>query len=526
MFNVSSSLVEEYAKKVAAVEFHGIVQRTALQKAAMLSASLGRDVLLKREDQQPVFSFKVRGAANKIGSLNMAQKKAGVITASAGNHAQGVALAAKRFQIRATIVMPRTTPEIKVNAVRAQGAEVVLFGDSFPEALQHALELQAKESMTFIHPYDDDEVIAGQGTIGKEILEDASYPIDAVFVPVGGGGLAAGVTAWIKHVRPHVKVFGVEPVGSDCLTQALVAGSRVKLPKVELFADGVAVAQVGEKPFKILREVLDGTILVSVDEICAAAWDVSGDTRTVPEPSGALAIAGLKKYLEGEGADGSGALVAIVSGANVDSDRVRYMAERISVGQKREILMSVTLPERPGAYREFCRLLNGHAITEFNYRYSSGDMAYVFVGLRVQNYAKDSGPILSRLRDNGFPVTDLTDNEVAKEHIRHMVGGRPPCPLKEVVYSFEFPEHPGALLAFLEKIQPSWNISLFHYRSHGASHGRVLMGLQVPHAERAQLRALLEGEEFNGRDETENPAYAQFLRETETLEEERERHVW
>ncbi len=511
MSDVSSSLVEDYAKMIKAADFHGIVQRTPLQRASMLSAATGRTVFLKREDQQPVFSFKVRGATNKIGALTMAQKRAGVITASAGNHAQGVALAAKMFQIKATIVMPRTTPEIKVNAVKAHGAGVVLYGDAFPEALQHALDLQVEQGLTFIHPYDDDEVIAGQGTIGKEILEDAPCPIDAVFIPVGGGGLAAGVAAWIKHVRPNVKVFGVEPVGSDCLTKALAAGSRVRLPKVELFADGVAVAQVGEKPFEILREVLDGTILVSVDEICAAAWDVSGDTRTVPEPSGALSVAGLKKYLEGERAEGKGALVAIISGANVDSDRVRYMAERISVGQKREVLMSVTLPERPGAYREFCRLLNGHAITEFNYRYASGKKAFVFVGLRVQNYAKDAGPILDRLSSNGFPVTDLTDNEIAKEHIRHMVGGRPPCRLNEVVYSFEFPEHPGALLAFLEKIRPSWNISLFHYRSHGASHGRVLMGLQVPESERADMKALFEGAELNGRDETDNPAYTQFL---------------
>jgi len=506
-----SLLVEEYAQKISAANFHGAVSRTALQQASILSASLERTILLKREDQQSVFSFKIRGAANKICALNEAQKSAGVITASAGNHAQGVALAAKMFHIRATIVMPRTTPEVKVAAVKAKGANVVLYGDAFPQALQYALDLQAKEGMTFIHPYDDADVIAGQGTIGKEILEQYPEDIEAIFVPVGGGGLVAGITAWIKYARPNVKVIGVEPDGSCCLHQALAAGERVKLAQVELFADGVAVAQIGEKPFELLRDLIDDTILVSVDEICAAAWDIFGETRTVPEPAGALGVAGMKKYLEKAGAKGEGALVAVVSGANVDSDRVRYMAERISVGQKREILMSVVLPERPGALREFCSLLDGHAITEFNYRYASAEQALIFVGLRVQNYATDSGPILANLQSHGFTVTDLTDNDMVKEHIRHMVGGRPPCPLNEVLYSFAFPERPGALLTFLEKLPPAWNISLFHYRSHGASHGRVLMGLQVPVGEREQLRSLLEGGELSGRDETANPAYALFL---------------
>jgi len=503
--------VEEYAKKIIAVNFRGIVERTALQKAPVLSARAGRTVLLKREDQQSVFSFKIRGAANKISALDAAQKRAGVITASAGNHAQGVALAAQKYQIQATIVMPCTTPDIKVEAVRSKGAKVVLHGDAFPEALQHALELQAADGMVFIHPYDDDDVIAGQGTIAKEILEQYPDDIEAVFVPVGGGGLVAGITAWIKHIRPNVKVIGVEPEGSCCLHQAMAAGERVKLSQVELFADGVAVAQIGEKPFALLRKLIDETILVSVDEICAAAWDVFADTRTIPEPAGALGVAGIKKYLERAKTSGDGALVAVISGANIDSDRVRYMAERIAVGQKREILMSVVLPERPGALREFCGLLNGHGITEFNYRYASAAQAHIFVGLRVQNYAKDCGPILARLSSNGYKVTDLTDNDLAKEHIRHMVGGRPPCPLNEVLYSFAFPERPGALLAFLEKMPPAWNISLFHYRCHGASHGRVLMGLQVPLGERAELKARLEDGEFDGRDESANPAYAFFL---------------
>ncbi|MGE4350575.1 MAG: threonine ammonia-lyase, biosynthetic [Bdellovibrionales bacterium] len=504
-------MLDRYVKKINEADFCGVVCQTSLQKAPQLSAKTGRTVLLKREDQQSVFSFKIRGAANKIRSLDEVQKQAGVITASAGNHAQGVAVAAKKFGIPATIVMPRTTPEVKVSAVRAHGANVVLFGDAFPDSLQHALDLQAQKGMTFVHPYDDDEVIAGQGTIAKEILEQYPQDIEAIFVPVGGGGLIAGVTAWIKQMRPEIKVIGVEPEGSCCLREALVTGERVKLPQVELFADGVAVAQVGEKPFALLKDLVDDVVLVSVDEICAAAWDVFGDTRTIPEPAGALSVAGIKRYVERQEEQASGALVAIISGANVDSDRVRYMAERISIGQKREILMSVGLPERPGALLEFCRTLNGFGITEFNYRYANDQKAQILVGLRVQDYATDSARILSQLAAKGFDAMDLTDNDLVKEHIRHMVGGRPPCPLNEVLYSFIFPERPGALLSFLEKMPPGWNISLFHYRCLGASHGRVLMGLQVPLEDRAQIRKALEGGEFEGNYETANPAYGLFL---------------
>jgi threonine dehydratase len=504
-------LLADYAGKIEQADIYDVAIKTPLQAAPTLSELVGQNVFLKREDTQSVFSFKIRGAANKMQRLTKAERAAGVITASAGNHAQGVALAAKKLNIKATIVMPRTTPGIKVNAVRRNGATVVLFGDAFPEALQHALDLQAEHGMTFVHPYDDADVIAGQGTIGKEILEQQAGPIEAVFVPVGGGGLIAGVVAWIKHTRPSVKIIGVEPMGSDCLHQALTAGSRVKLPQVGLFADGVAVAQIGEKPFELLRDLLDATILVSIEEISAAAWDIFSDTRTMPEPAGALGVAGLKKYAESTQALGDGALIAIVSGANVDPDRVRYMAERISIGQKREILMSATLPEHPRTLLEFCHALNGHGITEFNYRYANKSEAQIFVGVRVANYAKDAPEILANLRAKGFVINDLTDNDMVKEHLRHMVGGRPPYALGEVLYSFEFPERPGALQSFLEKMPEHWNISLFHYRSQGASHGRVLMGFQVPENERDRLKILVEGGEFNGKDETDNPAYALFL---------------
>lgn len=502
---------EDYVKEIAKANIYGIALRTPLQEARSLSARTKRKVLLKREDQQSVFSFKIRGAANKINNLNPEEKKAGVITASAGNHAQGVALAAKKLGIKATIVMPCTTPEIKVHAVQSHGADVVLHGDAFPEALQQALELCEKHKMTFVHPYDDKDVIAGQGTIGKEILEQYPDPIEAIFVPVGGGGLIAGIVSWVKHIRPDVKVIGVEPQDSNCLYQALAAGNRVKLPQVGLFADGVAVAQIGEKPFDILRELLDETLLVSVEDICAATWDIFNETRTMPEPAGALSVAGINKYLETHQGSSDAALVAVISGANVDPDRVRYMAERISIGQRREMLMAVTLPERPRALLEFCRLLNGNAITEFNYRYANDRDAKIFVGLRVSDATKDRPKIFEKLQANGYNIVDLTDNDLAKEHTRHMVGGRPPCFLDETLYSFEFPERPGALLNFLEKMPPLWNISLFHYRSHGASHGRVLMGLQVSKEERAKLKAMIEASDYNGVDESGNPAYALFL---------------
>ncbi len=512
MFDAEArAALEAYAQKVDAVDFYGIVRKTDLQKARMLSASLGRNLYLKREDQQPVFSFKIRGAANKMSLLTAAQRQAGVITASAGNHAQGVALAAQKAGVQAVICMPRTTPEIKVSAVRALGGTVVLHGDAFPEALAHALQMADEKGLCFIHPYDDADVIAGQGTIGKEILEQHPGPIDAVFVPVGGGGLLAGVAAWIKAVRPSVKIIGVEPEGSCCLHRALQEGKRIALPQVELFADGVAVAQIGEEPFRLLQPVVDETILVSADEICAAAWDIFGDTRTVPEPAGALGVAGARKYAARQGDATTGALIAVVSGANVDSDRVRYMAERIAVGQKREALLSVVLPETPGSLLGFCRLLQGYAITEFNYRYADRMRARIFVGLRVQNHDEDKKTVLEKLAAGGYDAVDLTESDLAKEHVRHMVGGRPPCPLDEVLYSFAFPERPGALLTFLEKLPPRWNITLFHYRSHGASHGRVLMALDVPMDERDLLRLFMAEGDLDGRDETDNPAYVQFL---------------
>jgi len=506
-------MTTNYIKKILSAPVYDVAIQSPLDHAPSLSHHIGRKIWLKREDLQPVFSFKLRGAYTKIMALTEAERQRGVIAASAGNHAQGVALAAKKLKIKAIIVMPVTTPEIKVKSVQSFGAEVVLAGDAYDEACDHAYDLAKKKGLTFIHPFDDPDVIAGQGTVAMEVLRQHTGAIEAIFVCVGGGGLIAGIAAYVKFLRPEIKVIGVEPEDSDCLYQALKAKKRVLLPQVGLFADGVAVRQVGEEPFRIAREHVDELIRVSTDEICAAIKDVFNDTRSVAEPAGALGVAGAKKYMQKHvGRESKGDLVAIVSGANINFDRLRHVAERTTVGEKRELLLAVSLPEEAGALLKFCNLLGKRSITEFNYRYYNEADATIFVGVQMPNIDKDGKAFCDRLKDNGFPSIDMTDNELAKEHIRYMVGGRPQQLKDEVLYRFEFPERPGALLKFLTSTKNHWNISLFHYRNHGAAYGRVLMGLQVPKAERAKLEQLVTSIGFTFCDESNNPAYKIFLK--------------
>ncbi len=503
-------------KKILNAPVYDVAVQSALDAAPVLSGRLNRKIWLKREDLQPVFSFKLRGAYTKIMALSPSARKRGVIAASAGNHAQGVALAAKKLKVRAVIVMPVTTPEIKVKAVQSYGAEAVLHGDAYDEAYDHAQHLAAKEKLTFVHAYDDLDVIAGQGTVGIEILRQHSGAIEAIFVPVGGGGLIAGVAAYVKSARPDIKIIGVEPEDSDCLYQALKAGKRVQLPQVGIFADGVAVRQIGEAPFGVMRDLVDDVIRVSTDEICAAIKDIFTETRSVAEPAGALGVAGVKAYMEKRGKrvgkKTGGDLVAIVSGANMNFERLRYVAERTTVGEKREMLLAVRLPEIPGALLKFCSLLGKRGITEFNYRYFTAGEAHIFAGVTMQNVEEDGTGFLAKLKDHGFPATDMTDNDLAKEHVRYMVGGRPPRLIDEVLYRFEFPERPGALLKFLTAMSHDWNISLFHYRNHGSAYGQVLIGLQVPKKQRARLQTFVRTIGFTAHDETANPAYRLFLK--------------
>jgi threonine dehydratase len=467
--------------------------------------------MLKREDLQPVFSFKLRGAYNKMFHLSSEELARGVIAASAGNHAQGLALAAAHMGVRATIVMPRTTPAIKVEGVRSHGARVVLHGDTYDEASAHAKKLVDEEGMVYVHPYDDPHVIAGQGTIGMEIVRQHPDPIEAIFVPVGGGGLLAGVAAYIKYVRPEIKLIGVEPEDAACLAAALARGRRVTLPEVGLFADGVAVAQIGKETFRVIRKTVDSVVTVSTDEMCAAIKDIFEDTRSIAEPAGALALAGLKKYVAKTGVKGK-TLLAIDSGANTNFDRLRYISERTEIGEKREMVLSVTIPERPGSFKAFCSALGKRSITEFNYRYADNREAHIFVGLQIAEGAESRDAVIARLEARGYPVVDLTDNEMAKLHIRHMVGGpRPESVDHEVVYRVEFPERPGALLNFLTHLGARWNISMFHYRSHGAAYGRVLVGLQVDPRQRRELASVLESIHYRFREETDNPAYQLYL---------------
>ncbi|WP_438307735.1 threonine ammonia-lyase, biosynthetic [Pseudomonas guariconensis] len=503
-------MLEQYVKKILTSRVYDVAVETPLQSAGQLSKRLGNQVLLKREDLQPVFSFKIRGAYNKLAQLSPEELARGVVTASAGNHAQGVALAARELGIKATIVMPKTTPEIKVEGVRSRGGKVVLHGDSFPEALAYSLKLVDEKGFVYIHPYDDPHTIAGQGTVAMEILRQHPGRLDAIFVPVGGGGLIAGIAAYVKYLRPEIKVIGVEPDDSNCLQAAMAAGERVVLPQVGLFADGVAVAQIGQHTFDICRQYVDEVVTVSTDEICAAIKDIYDDTRSITEPAGALGVAGIKKYVELYGVSGQ-TLVAIDSGANVNFDRLRHVAERAELGEKREAIIAVTIPERPGSFKAFCEAIGKRQITEFNYRYHADKEAHIFVGVQTHPETDPRAMLVQQLTEQGFPVTDLTDNELAKLHIRHMVGGHSAGASDEMVLRFEFPERPRALFNFLNKLGGRWNISMFHYRNHGAADGRVVAGLQVPDDERHLVPAALAKIGYPYWDETDNPAYKLFL---------------
>ncbi|MBD2839546.1 threonine ammonia-lyase, biosynthetic [Pseudomonas sp. JM0905a] len=505
-----AAMLEEYVKKTLTSRVYDVAVETPLQPARQLTERLGNQILLKREDLQPVYSFKIRGAYNKIAQLSREELARGVVTASAGNHAQGVALAARELGVKATIVMPRTTPELKVQGVRARGGKVVLHGDAFPEALAHSLKLVEEKGFVYIHPYDDPEVIAGQGTVAMEILRQHPGRLDAIFVPVGGGGLVAGIAAFVKYLRPEVKVIGVEPDDSNCLQAAMAAGERVVLGQVGLFADGVAVAQIGQHTFEICKQHVDEVITVSTDEICAAIKDIYDDTRSITEPAGALAVAGIKKYVEREGVRDQ-TLVAIDSGANINFDRLRHVAERAELGEKREAIIAVTIPERPGSFKAFCEAIGKRQITEFNYRYNTDAEAHIFVGVQTHPETDPRAALVENLRGQGFPVLDLTDNELAKLHIRHMVGGHAVRISDELVFRFEFPERPGALFNFLNKLGGRWNITMFHYRNHGAADGRVVAGLQVPAEERSLVHAALDEIGYPYWDESENPAYRLFL---------------
>ena len=506
----------DYLEKVLNAQVYDIAVETPLELAANLSSRAGNKILLKREDMQPVFSFKLRGAYNKIASLSPEKLKRGVICASAGNHAQGVAMSAARLGCRAVIVMPESTPGIKVDAVKRRGGEVVLAGSSYDDAYAKALELEKAEKLTFVHPFDDPDVIAGQGTIGLEILRQHSRhngPIHAVFCAIGGGGLAAGVAAYIKRLRPEVKVIGVETFDADAMKQSLAAGKRVRLNQVGLFADGTAVKFVGEETFRLCKEYLDDVILVDTDAICAAIKDVFEDTRSILEPSGALAVAGAKAYARQNKLKDKN-LVAITSGANMNFDRLRFVSERAEFGERREAVFAVTLPEKPGAYKKFLALIGNRNVTEFNYRYHTASEAHVYVGVQVAD-RKESLKLVESLQKHGYPTLDLTEDEMAKNHVRHMVGGHAPAVcdkgLKELIYRFEFPERPGALMNFLTQMSAGWNISLFHYRNHGADYGRVLVGMQVPPSEMSAFKDFLKNLGYAHWDESENPAYKLFL---------------
>lgn len=503
-------MLEQYVKMMLTSRVYDVAVETPLHPARQLTERLGNQILLKREDLQPVYSFKIRGAYNKLAQLTPEELARGVVTASAGNHAQGLALAAKHMGVKATIVMPRTTPELKVQGVRSRGGKVVLHGDAFPEALAHSLKLVEEKGYSYIHPYDDPLVIAGQGTVAMEILRQQPGQLDAVFVPVGGGGLIAGIAAYVKYLRPDIRVIGVEPDDSNCLQAAMAAGERVVLPQVGLFADGVAVAQIGQHTFDICKQYVDEVITVSTDEICAAIKDIYDDTRSITEPAGALAVAGIKKYVEREGVQGK-VLVGIDSGANINFDRLRHVAERAELGEKREAIIAVTIPERPGSFKAFCEAIGKRQITEFNYRYHTDREAHIFVGVQTHPENDPREVLVESLREQGFPVLDLTDNELAKLHIRHAVGGHAAAVSDEVVFRFEFPERPGALFNFLNRLGGRWNISMFHYRNHGAADGRVLAALQIPADERHQIPAAFDAIGYPYWDETDNPAYKLFL---------------
>ncbi len=503
-------MLESYVKKILKARVYEIVEKVPLDSAVNLSLRTGNTILLKREDLQPVFSFKLRGAYNKMVQLNQQEKNCGVIAASAGNHAQGVALSANKIGVKAVIVMPKTTPEIKVTAVKRLGAEVILSGNSYDEACQHARGLEKEQGYTFIHPYDDPDVIAGQGTIAMEIMQQCQTEPEAIFVPVGGGGLIAGVATYVKYLYPQIKIIGVEPDDAASMHDALKSQERIILDQVGIFADGVAVKQVGKETFRVAQQCVDEVILVNADEICAAIKDIFDDTRTVTEPAGALAVAGLKKYLKAHEINNK-TFVAINSGANINFDRLRHVAERAELGEHRELLFSATIDERPGSFLQFCKIVGTRGITEFNYRYSHDAQAHVFVGVKTSNAEEEKEMLFQALRNKGYPVIDLSDNEIAKLHLRHMVGGHAPDIHNEHLYRFEFPERPGALLRFLSGMGQNWNISLFHYRNHGAAFGRVLAGIQVPEHELDDFHQYLDNLAYNYWDETQNTAYKEFL---------------
>ena len=503
---------KEYLRQILNAKVYDVARETELEPAAHLSGRLKNNVLLKREDNQPVFSFKLRGAYNKMAHLTPTELKRGVIAASAGNHAQGVALSAARLNCKAIIVMPVTTPQVKIDAVKERGGkwtEIVLHGESYNDAYDHALALEKKHKLTFVHPFDDPQVIAGQGTIAMEILRQHQDPIDAVFVAIGGGGLIAGVGAYIKSVRPDIKVIGVQTIDSDAMKRSLEAGKRVELKEVGLFSDGTAVKLVGKETFRVCQQVVDEIITVDTDAICAAINDVFADTRSILEPAGALAIAGMKAYVDREKCQGK-TFVGIACGANMNFSRLRFVAERADVGEAKEAVFAVTIPEERGSFKRFCTLLGQRSVTEFNYRIADSKQAHIFVGVGTSK-ASDSAQIAKVFKKSGFDTIDLTHDELAKSHLRHMVGGRSALAKNELLYRFEFPEKPGALMKFLTSMAPNWNISLFHYRNHGADYGRILVGIQVPTSDKKELKKFLAGLGYPHWDESDNPAYKLFL---------------
>ncbi|NEO54298.1 MAG: threonine ammonia-lyase, biosynthetic [Okeania sp. SIO3B5] len=499
----------DYLVQILTARVYDVAQESPLETAPNLSKRLQNNLLLKREDMQSVFSFKLRGAYNKMAQLPPEILSQGVIAASAGNHAQGVALAADRLGTRAIIVMPVTTPQLKVNAVKARGGEVILYGETYDEASSYAHQLEAEKGLTFIHPFDDPYVIAGQGTIGMEILRQYQKPIHAIFVAIGGGGLISGIAAYVKRLRPEIKIIGVEPADADAMSQSLKAGHRVRLPQVGLFADGVAVREVGEETLRLCQQYVDDIILVETDDTCAAIKDVFEDTRSIVEPAGALAIAGAKAYVEREKIQDE-TLIAVACGANMNFDRLRFVAERAEFGERREAIFAVTIPETPGSLRRFCDCLGKRNITEFNYRIAEEKEAHIFVGVQIENRA-DAAKIVETFENQGLKTLDLTDDELTKLHLRHLVGGRSPLAHHELLYRFEFPERPGALMKFVASMSPNWNISLFHYRNNGADYGRIVVGMQVPPDEMAEWQSFVHTFDYRYWDESQNPAYKLFL---------------
>ena len=500
----------DYRDRIANASVYEVAIRSPLEHAPRLSSRTANDVWLKREDLQPVFSFKLRGAYNKLARLPDERIRRGVICSSAGNHAQGVALAAASRGVRAVIVMPVTTPSIKVDAVRKLGGEIVLSGDTYDDAYAHAERLSRNEGLPFVHPFDDPDVIAGQGTIGKEILEQGTSPPAAIFVPIGGGGLIAGIAAWVKSERPSVRIVGVEPKDSAAMQAALEAGRPVELPQVGIFADGVAVKRVGDETFRLVQRHVDEIVTVDTDAICAAIRDIFEDTRSIVEPAGGLAVAGLKHWVAATG-ERDQRLIALNCGANVNFDRLRHIAERAAIGDRSEMLLAAAIPERPGSFRRFCAIVGKRGITEFNYRLAPGARAHIFVGVQLKDGPREQAALLDLLRKAGYPAEDLSDNEMAKLHVRHMVGGRSPGIADEHLFRFEFPERPGALLAFLDAVGSRWNITLFHYRNHGSDYGRVLAGIDVPPNDRQELSAHLATLGYPYCEESDNPAYRLFL---------------